>query len=128
VTPVTLVDFFLIFASVSVVVVAAMLIPAILQLRRTYRRAEEFFDAAQREIGPLSKKLGEAATEIEILAASCTARVEAADAVINTARQAADTMLLACDTVRNSVRPLITNIGGLAAGVRTFSHFFLRSR
>lgn len=121
-------DFFIILAGLSLVAVAVALIPAILQIRRTYAKAELLIDSANKEIGPLCRQVSSAAGEIEILSASLAGKVEQTDKAFQALRQSADTLLLTSNMVKEAVRPVVTNIGGLSAGIKTFTSFLFRSR
>ncbi|MEW6500962.1 MAG: DUF948 domain-containing protein [Thermodesulfobacteriota bacterium] len=121
-------DFFIILAGLSLVAVAVALIPAILQIRRTYAKAELLIDSANKEIGPLCRQVSSAAGEIEILSASLAGKVEQTDKAFQALRQSADTLLLTSTMVKEAVRPVVTNIGGLSAGIKTFTSFLFRSR
>lgn len=121
-------DLFIILAGLSLAVIAATLIPTILQMRRTYAKAEVLIDSVSKEITPLCQRVTGAASEVELLAASLSGKIEQTDRVIETLEHAADALLLTSTLVKEMVRPVITNIGGLSAGIRTFAQFLFRSR
>jgi uncharacterized protein YoxC len=121
-------DLFIILAGLSLVVIAATLIPAILQIRRTYAKAELLIDNVGKEIAPLCQRVASAAGEVELLSASLSGKIEQTDKAFQALRHSADTLLLTSNLVKEAVRPVVTNIGGLSAGIRTFTHFLFRSR
>lgn len=121
-------DIFLLFTACGVVILTAVAIPTLLQIRRTYRRAEDLLRVANRELTPMSRKVTAAAAELELLAVSCNAKVEETEVVLRTARQAGDTLLLTSQALKDSVRPIISGIGGLSAGLQMFGRVLLSGR
>ena len=121
-------DLFIILAGLSLVAIAAALIPTALQIRRTYAKAETVIDSLGKELPPLCQRITSAASEVELLSASLSGKLEQTDKAFQTLRQSADTLLLTCNLVKEVVRPVVTNLGGLSAGVRTFTHFLFHSR
>lgn len=121
-------DIFLIFTAFSVVILTAVLIPALLQFRRSLQKAEDLMVVLEREFVPMSKKLTAVGSEVEILAASLNARVDETEAVVKTARQASNTLLLTSQAFKDSVNPIISNIGGISAGLQMFSRILLRNK
>jgi len=125
---VTPLDIFLIFTTCGVAILTAVLVPTLLQLKRTYRKVEDTLKILEKELTPMSRKITEAASELELLAATCNARVEEADVVLRTARQAGDTLLLTSRAMKDSIRPIISGIGGLSAGLQMFSRALFSGR
>ena len=121
-------DIFLIFTACGVVILTAVLVPTLLQIKRTYRRAGDTLEVLEKELPPMSRKITAAATELELLAATCNAKVEETAVVLRTARQASETLLLTSQALKDSVRPIISGIGGLSAGVQMFGRVLLGGR
>ncbi len=116
-------DIFPIIGYLSLFAVAISLVPTILQLRRALKKTEILVDSLNSNIDPLCKSLTEAATEFRILSASLNGKVEQTDVVLETAQKSADTLLLATTMVKDSVKPFITTVGGVGAGIKAFSYF-----
>jgi uncharacterized protein YoxC len=127
-TVVNATDLFIILAGLSLVVIVATLIPTILQIRRTYAKAEAAIDSIGKELPPLCRQITSAASEVELLSASLGGKIEQTDKAFQALRQSADTLLLTSNLVKEAVRPVVSNLGGLSAGVRTFTNFLFRSR
>ena len=121
-------DIFLIVAAVAVLAVAVVLVPTLLQLKRTLQRADETMRSLEEHFVPMSKKIADGAAELEILAATCSAKLEETEMVIRTMRQAGETLLLTSQALKDSVRPVISNIGGISAGLQVFSRVLLSGR
>lgn len=113
-------DIFLIFTAAAVAILTAVLVPTLLQFKKACRKAENTLDTMERELVPACRKVAAAAGEVELLAATCNAKCEEADAILHTARQASDTLLLTSQALKDSVRPVISGIGGLSTGLRVF--------
>jgi len=125
---VTATDLFIVLGGISLVVVAAAGVPMFLQLRRTYAKAELLIDRLNQEAGPLCQKVTAAAGELELLAASLTGKIDQTEKVFHAMEQSANTLLMTSNLLKDAVRPIITNVGGLSAGVRAFTHFLFRTR
>lgn len=121
-------DLFIILAGLSLVLIAVALVPAILQVKRTYAKAEAFIDSVGKEVSPLCQRISNAAGEVELLSASLSGKIEQTDKAFQALRQSADTLVLTSNLVKEAVRPMVANIGGLSAGIRTFTNFLFRSR
>ena len=123
----TLFDFFLVVVIISLAVLVGVLAPAIIQLNRSARKAETLFDTLNQQMGPLLTSLSATSKELQTLASSLNDKVGKTDQVIDTMKHSADTLLLTSNILKNTVSPIVTQVGGFYAGLRTFSHFFSKS-
>ncbi len=123
----TLFDFFLVIVIISLAVLVGVLAPAILQISRSARKAEAFFDTINQEIGPLLKSLSQTSIELQKLTSSLNDKVNKTDQIIETVKQSSDTLLITTHILKNTVTPLATQVGGFYAGVKAFTHFFTKS-
>lgn len=123
----TISDFFLLIASISLAVVAFITVPALLQIRRTFKKTETLIDTLNNEIGPLARSLKETASELQILSITLNSKVEKTDRIIETVQQSADTLLMSSRMVKDIAVPVMAQIGGLRAGVKAFTNFFTKS-
>ena len=121
-------DLFALLGGISLVIIAAAMVPMFLQIRKTYAKAEMLIDRLNQELGPLCQKVNSAAGELELLSASLTGKIEQTDRLFHAVEQSANTLLITSNLVKDAVRPIITNVGGLGAGVRAFTHYLFRSR
>ena len=120
-------DFFSLLSAVSLFAIAIALVPTFLQFRRTLQKLEVFIGALNTHVDPLCRSLTEAANEIQLLSLSLSDKVEKTDAVIYTAQRSAETLLSTTTLIKETVRPFVTTLGGVSAGIMAFSHFFNRS-
>jgi len=120
-------DFFSLLSAVSLFAIAVALVPTFLQLRRTLQKIEVFIEDLNGQVDPLCQSLTEAANEIQLLSISLSDKLEKTDAVIYTAQRSAEALLTTTTLIKETVRPFITTLGGVSAGIMAFSHFFNRS-
>lgn len=119
-------DFFSLLSAVSLFAIAVALVPTFLQFRRTLQKIEVFIEALNTHVDPLCRSLTEAANEVQLLSISLSDKVEKTDAVIYTAQRSAETLLTTTTLIKETVRPFITTLGGVSAGIMAFSQFFNR--
>lgn len=123
----TYLNFFSLLSALSLFAIAIALVPTFLQFRRTLQKTEVLLETLSTHVDPLCKSLTEAANEIQLLSISLGDKLEKTDAVIYTAQKSADALLTTTTLFKESVRPVITTLGSVSAGVMAFSHFLNRS-
>jgi uncharacterized protein YoxC len=104
-------------ASLAIIVLTLLLIPFLLQIRRTYNQAERFIANLDREMIPLLKNLNETADELRILSSSINHKMLETEQIIRTARHATENFLQASSLVKRTLLPVITQVGGFSAAV-----------
>ncbi|MBU0479505.1 MAG: DUF948 domain-containing protein [Proteobacteria bacterium] len=119
----TLNEIFLIIAAAAIVLITAALVPLLIQLKRTVRKAETTMDSLDRQLNPLLITLNQTADELHTLTGSINKKLDDADFVIRTLRLAGESLLLTSNLFRKTVAPVITQVGGLSSGVRAFLTF-----
>jgi len=120
-------EFFSLLSALSLFAIAITLVPTFLQFRRTLQKTEVLIETLNTHVDPLCRSLTEAANEIQLLSISLSDKLEKTDAVIYTAQKSADALLTTTTLFKESVRPVITTLGSVSAGVMAFSHFLNRS-
>ena len=123
----TINEFFILVASISVAVVAFSAVPALLQCKRAFKRMETFFDEFNSDFKPLAKSISDAASEIELLATTLNEKTEKSDKIINTIKHSADTLKMATDLIKDAVIPVVASAGGIRAGIKAFTYFLTKS-
>jgi uncharacterized protein YoxC len=112
----------------SIVVVAIVLIPLILQIRRTAREAEKFLEIARMQIVPLSHDLTIISKEVSSIVQSIHRQVERVEEGIATVQDAAGRLREFEETVLAIVEePLLklaTLISAISRGILAFLRFF----
>jgi uncharacterized protein YoxC len=112
----------------SIVVVAIVLIPVILQIRRTAREAEKLLDTVRMQIVPLSHDLTVISKEVSGILQSIHRQVDRVEEGIATVRDAAERLREFEETVLTRVEePLLelaTLVSAVSRGVGAFLRFF----
>lgn len=119
----TIADFFSILSAVSLFVIALALVPVLFQLRRTLQEIETLTESLNRKSESFCDAVIEAAKEVQITALTLGAKVDETDAAIGAVRRSAEILLVTSTALKDAVRPIVTGIGGVSAGVLAFSHF-----
>lgn len=123
----TSLDFFLTAAAICLIILTAVLVPALLQIKRSARKIETLLDSVNQDISPLLQTLSDTSREIQTLLETIKNKVDKTDQVIDTAKAAADTLFVITSMMKNSVAPLIAQAGGFTAGVQAFMRYFAKS-
>ena len=112
----------------SIVVVAIVLIPVILQIRRTAREAEKLFETARMEIVPLSHDLTVVSKEASGILQSIHRQVEKVEEGIATVQDAAERFRdfedAALTIVEAPLVKLATVVSAASRGLGAFLRFF----
>ncbi len=112
----------------SIVVVAIVLIPVILQIRRTAREAEKLMETARMEIVPLSHDLTVIAKEISGIVQSIHRQVEKVEEGIATVQAAAERFRdfeeAALTIVEAPLVKLAALVSAATRGIGAFVRFF----
>ncbi len=115
----------------SIVVVAIVLIPVILQIRRTAREAEKFLETARMQIVPLSHDLTVISKEVSGIVQSIHRQVDRVEEGIATVQDAARRLREFEETVAAIVEePLLklaTLVSAVSRGILAFLRFFRSS-
>ncbi|MCB2181130.1 MAG: DUF948 domain-containing protein [Desulfobulbaceae bacterium] len=121
------VDIFYLTASISLIAVIIVLIPAIAQLRRTAQKAETAIETINRDMDPLLTKITEVSEELHVLSASLNEKIDKTDNIIDTLQRAGEHLLFTTTAVKETVTPVVAQIGGISAGISAFARFFKKS-
>lgn len=122
----SLLNFFLIVAALSLAGVAIALVPTLVQLKRTALKTELFMDTLNRDISPLLRSLNQTAGTIENLTTTVNEQVERVEGVVDTVEETGRILIRTAEIIRKAVVPMAAEIGGLGAGIRAFLHFFTK--
>jgi uncharacterized protein YoxC len=112
----------------SIVVVAIVLIPLILQIRRTAREAEKLLETARTHIVPLSHDLTVISKEVSSIVQSIHRQVDTVEEGIAAVRDAAERLREFEEAVLTIVEgPLVklaTLVSAVSRGIGAFLRFF----
>jgi uncharacterized protein YoxC len=124
---VSLLDFFLIVAALSMAGIAIALVPMLMQLKRTAEKTELLVDTLQRDIRPFLQSLSETTSELRFLTASINQKVDKVDQVIDTIQDTGVILRSTAGILQQSVIPVVSQLGGFGAGIRAFLHYLTKS-
>jgi uncharacterized protein YoxC len=125
---ITVHDLFLIVAGISIVAITVVLIPFLVQLKQTVRRAEKLMENIDKELEPLLVSLKITAGQVQDLSENVNGKLAETDAIIKTARHAGESLLVTTSLVKTVLTPFITKAGGLSSGIRAFMSIMHRSK
>jgi uncharacterized protein YoxC len=115
----------------SIVVVAIVLVPLILQVRRTAREAEKFLEMARMQIVPLSHDLTVISKEVSGIVQSIHRQVEKIEEGVATVQDAARRLREFEETVvaifEEPLLKLATLVSAVSRGIMAFLRFFRSS-
>jgi uncharacterized protein YoxC len=120
-------DIFFIIASVGIVIVVAILVPVLNQLKKTAEKAETALEKINNELEPLLHKTTEVTEELHTLSVSLNEKIERTDQVFETVQLAGDTLLSTATLIKDSVTPVAVQVGAISAGIGAFTNFFKKS-
>jgi uncharacterized protein YoxC len=124
---ITVQDLFLIIAGLSIVAITVVLIPFLVQLKQTGRRAEKLMENIDKELEPLLVSLKITAAQLQDLSENINGKLAETDAIIKTARHAGESLLVTTSLLKTVLTPTITKVGGITSGIRAFMSFMHRS-
>jgi uncharacterized protein YoxC len=116
-------EIYFLLAGLAIVILTILLVPVLLQVRRTGRQAEMLMANLDREMVPLLKTLNDTAAELQILSSSVNHKLDEVEHILRTAKHASENFLLASSLVKKTLLPVITQVGGITAGLLTIANF-----
>ena len=125
---VSLTDLFLIIAGISITVLMFFLIPLLVQLRQTARRAERVMDNLNQDLPAILASLKDTAAEMKMVSAHINTKLAQTDAIISTAKYAGESLLLTSNLIRSALTPAITKLDTIITGVRSFFNLIHRPK
>ncbi|MEN8134019.1 MAG: DUF948 domain-containing protein [Thermodesulfobacteriota bacterium] len=115
-----LTDLFLIIAGISIIILMFFLIPLLVQLKQTARRAEMVMDNLNQNLPSILASLNSTATEMQMMSNHINTKLAQTDAIINTAKYAGESLLLTSNLIRSALTPAITKLDTIGTGIRSF--------
>ena len=119
-----LVDILIIITMIGLIGLLAVLIPALIQIRKTTQKTEIFIDQLTNGLEPLLTNVKDTSAELQDLSETLREKIEKTDHILDSAQEAGDILLRLSGQFRDAASPLISQIGGITAGVNAFSSFF----
>ena len=125
---VSLTDLFLIIAGISLIILMFFLIPLLVQLRQTARRAESVMDNLNQDLPAILASLKDTAAEMKMVSAHINTKLAQTDAIISTAKYAGESLLLTSNLIRSALTPAITKLDTISTGIRSFFNLIHRPK
>ncbi|MDR9500701.1 MAG: DUF948 domain-containing protein [Desulfurivibrionaceae bacterium] len=122
-TPLTM---FLTVIALAVVVLMAMLIPTLYQIRMTSKKLKETVEQVGVELVPLIKSATATSDELQTLTASINDKMDQTNILFNELQEAGHVLLATTHILKNKISPAFIQIAGLNAGIKAFTNFFTR--
>jgi uncharacterized protein YoxC len=125
---VSLTDLFLIIAGISLIILMFFLIPLLVQLRQTARRAESVMDNLNQDLPAILASLKDTVAEMKMVSAHINTKLAQTEAIISTAKYAGESLLLTSNLIRSALTPAITKLDTISTGVRSFFNLIHRPK
>ncbi len=106
-----------------VVALTVVLVPLLIQLRNTLKKAERLFYRLEQELPPAVRKLGDTAAELTVLSENLNRRLGDLDQIISHARTASDHLADTGAMIKRAFGPWVIHAGTIGIGIRTFLEF-----
>lgn len=117
-------DIFLIVAAIGIGVISIVLVPTLLQLKRTIHQGELFVNNLNQDLTPLLRSLSQTSMELQILSSTLNDKLKRTDRIIDTIQHSSNTLLMATDMVKSTLLPVVSQVGGLSTGIKAIISFF----
>ena len=121
------VDYLIIITAVCLIALTSVLIPALIQIKRTAKKVEIFTDQLNTNLQPVLDKIDETSSELQDLSISIRDKIDKTEIILDTTQVASRSLLNTVDLLQETVTPIISQIGGVSAGIKAFSSFFIQT-
>jgi len=121
---VSLTEFFIGIIAISAVAAAALLIPSLIQIRKTAKSIQTLSDHLDSGLPPLIQGLTETAQELRATSLHLRQQLELSGEAAENLRITSARLKNAGDALLGTVMPLIATLGGARAGIKAFMATF----
>ncbi len=122
-----LVDYLIIITAVCLIALTCVLIPALIQIKRTVKQAEIFTDQLNTNLQPALDNINETSSELQNLSISIRDKIDKTGTILDTTQDVSRSLLNTVDLLQETVTPIISQVGGISAGIKAFSSFFIHT-
>ncbi len=120
-------DYLIIITAVCLIALISVLIPTLIQIKRTAKKAETFTDQLNTNLQPVLDNITETSTELQNLSISIRDKIDRTGTILDTTQDASRSLLNTVDLLQETVTPIISQVGGISAGIKAFSSFFIKT-
>ena len=121
---ISLTDLLMIIGSISILLLMICLIPLLIQLRQTARRAEMLISNLNQDLPSILTSLRATSSELQKTSEHINSKLDETDAIISTAKYAGESLLLTSNLIRSALNPAILKFEGISNGIKTFINVF----
>lgn len=111
--------------SLALLALVVLLVPTILQLRRTALAAEDFFKKVSGELPPLLTQVKETSQNFDKVALQAGQGMDKVQGFVDALADIGQTLRLTNQALRSSALRLLINTAGLVAGIKSGASFFI---
>jgi ABC-type transporter Mla subunit MlaD len=120
-------DYLIIITAVCLIALISVLIPTLIQIKRTAKKAETFTDQLNTNLQPVLDNITETSTELQNLSISIRDKIDRTGIILDTTQDASRSLLNTVDLLQETVTPIISQLAGISAGIKAFSSFFIKT-
>ncbi|MDF1577432.1 MAG: DUF948 domain-containing protein [Desulfobulbales bacterium] len=121
-------DLLMIIAAISIVVLMFFLVPLLIQLKQTARRAEIIMEEFDRDIPAILSSARTSAAEIQKLSESIGLKVTEIDEIFQKVKDATGSFLMTGKLVKTTLAPTIIEIAALCSGIKAFLYVIQKTK
>jgi uncharacterized protein YoxC len=120
------IDILALFITILLLLVVVFLVPALIQLRTTSQRVDEFLREAQRDLLPMLRELREASEHLNRASGKVEEGVNKAAALADSLEDVGESIQSVNSFLRHDVGRYAGNLAGLWLGFRSASKVFVK--
>ncbi len=114
----------IIITTIGIIILLAVLVPALIQIKKTTEKTEFFIEQLSAGFDPLLTNIKTTSTELQELSETLREKIEKTDRILDSAQEASGTLLKLSGQIQEAANPIIARIGGITAGINAFSTIF----
>lgn len=124
----SLTDLFMIIAAVAIIVLMFFLVPLLIQLKQTARRAEILMEDLDRDIPAILSSMRTTAAEMQELTGRINHKIAESDEIFQKVKYATGSFLMTGKLLRSTLVPAIIEVAGFSTGIKAFLHVINKSK
>jgi uncharacterized protein YoxC len=116
-------DFLIIIAAVCLAAIVAAFVPLLWQIKKSIHHTEKSITNLFNELNPLVHSLAEITTELENITSSVNEKIDKADEILDTIKDASEIFLTTGNILKKSLVPASNQINAVRSGILAFINF-----
>jgi hypothetical protein len=118
----------MIIAAVAIIVLMFFLVPLLIQLKQTARRAEILMEDLDRDIPAILSSMRTTAAEMQELTGRINHKIAESDEIFQKVKYATGSFLMTGKLLRSTLVPAIIEVAGFSTGIKAFLHVINKSK